>query len=66
MIRKTTVLALIIAVTAIGLLTSTVSFSNAANAQEVSVPNWIQNIAGFWSSGDVSDGEFVNAMTFLL
>ena len=63
---KTTVLALIIAVTAIGLLTSTVSFSNAANAQEVSVPNWIQNIAGFWPSGDVSDGEFVNAMTFLV
>jgi len=63
---KTTIFAIILTSATIGLLASTVSFSNAANAQEVSVPNWIQNIAGFWSSGDVSDGEFVNAMTFLV
>jgi len=51
----------------IGLLASTVSVSNAANAQStVTVPSWIQNVAGFWSSGEVSDGEFVNAMTFLV
>ena len=67
MTRKTTILALVMAVATIGLLTSTISFSNAVNAQStVTVPSWIQNVAGFWSSGDVSDGEFVNAMTFLV
>ena len=67
MIRKTTILAMIVTVAVIGLLTSTVSFSNAANdSSTASVPSWIQNVAGFWSNGDVSDGEFVNAMTFLV
>ena len=64
---KTTIFAMILTAAIIGLLASTVSFSNAANAQStVTVPSWIQNVAGFWSSGDVSDGEFVNAMTFLV
>ena len=67
MTKKTSVFALIIAVAAIGLLTSSASVSNEANGQStVTVPSWIQQVAGFWSSGDVSDGEFVNAMTFLV
>lgn len=36
------------------------------NAQEEALPIWIQNVAGFWSNGDVSDTEFVNAMEFLV
>jgi len=36
------------------------------NAQEEALPTWIQNVAGFWSNGDVSDSEFVNAMEFLV
>lgn len=42
---------------------SSVSFSSA---EEGIVPEWIQNIASFWSSGQVSDQEFVNAMEFLV
>lgn len=64
---KTTIFAMIFAAVTIGLLVSTISVSNIANAQStVNVPSWIQNVAGFWSSGDVSDDEFVNAMTFLV
>jgi len=36
------------------------------NAQEEALPAWIQNVAGFWSNGDVSDSEFVSAMEFLV
>jgi hypothetical protein len=64
---KTSVFTLIVAITAIGLLTSAALVSNEVNGQsKVSVPTWIQNVAGFWSNGDVSDDEFVNAMTFLV
>ena len=40
------------------------SFSNAT--EEEIIPKWIQNVASFWSNGDVSDQEFVNAMEFLV
>ncbi len=64
---KTTIFAMILAAVTIGLLASTVLVSNNANAQSgVTVPSWIQNVAGFWSNGDVSDQEFVNAMEFLV
>lgn len=64
---KTTIFAMMLAAATIGLLASTALVSNAASAQStVTVPSWIQNVAGFWSSGDVSDDEFVNAMTFLV
>ena len=37
-----------------------------SNAEEENIPDWIQNVASFWSNGDVSDIEFVNAMEFLV
>jgi len=40
------------------------SFSNAA--EEDIVPTWIQNVAGYWSDGAVSDQEFVGAIEFLV
>ena len=43
-----------------------VSSFTFSNAEEEIVPDWIQNIASFWSNGDVSDQEFVNAMEFLV
>ena len=35
-------------------------------AQESSVPDWIKNTAGFWASDEISDTEFVNAISFLI
>lgn len=32
----------------------------------VEVPSWIQTTAGFWVDGFSSDGEFVNAIEFLI
>ena len=63
---KTSGLALIIAVTTIGLLSSTVSFSNAANVQEENVPNWFKSVAGFWSEDEISSQEFLDGVEFLI
>lgn len=41
------------------------SFSFSSAEEEI-VPSWIQNVASFWSNGDISDQEFVNAMEFLV
>lgn len=48
MTRKTTILALAISVATFGLLSSTVSFSNSADAQRENIPEWIQSVALFW------------------
>jgi len=63
---KTSVFTLIVTIAAIGLLTSSGLVSNEVNGQSTTVPTWIQNVANFWSNGEVSDDEFVNAMTFLV
>jgi hypothetical protein len=67
MTKKTTLLTATIIFAIIGLITSTFSYSNASTEPSTFyVPSWVQNVAGFWSNGDVSDDEFVNAMTFLV
>ncbi len=35
-------------------------------AQDASVPSWIKNTAKFWSTGDISDTEFLNAIKYLV
>ena len=63
--KKTSILALVITAATVGLLINTISISNVANAQEGTIPEWIQNIALFWGQGDISESEFVNALEFL-
>lgn len=62
-IKPTKILALTL-IAGIFAFVGSFSFSNAADEQVV--PSWIQNVAGFWSNGDVSDQEFVSAMEFLV
>ena len=35
-------------------------------AQEGEVPGWIKQVAGFWSDGQISDDEFLQAIKFLI
>ena len=37
-----------------------------AAAQEGAVPGWIKHVAGFWSDGHISDGEFLEAIKYLV
>ena len=37
-----------------------------ASAQSEGIPGWIKNVAGFWAEGQTSDGDFVNALEYLI
>jgi phosphonate transport system substrate-binding protein len=37
-----------------------------ASSQTGSIPDWIKNTASFWATGQISDGEFINAIEFLI
>jgi len=37
-----------------------------ATAEAGSIPNWIKNVAGFWSDDQISDSEFLDAIQFLV
>ena len=36
------------------------------NAESEIVPSWIKNTAGFWANDQISDGEFLNAIEYLI
>ena len=38
----------------------------SVSAQTGEIPTWIKNTASFWANGQISDGEFINAMQFLI
>ena len=63
--KKTSILVIVIVAGTVGLLINNISISNVANAQEGTIPEWIQNIALFWGEGQISESEFVNALEFL-
>jgi len=59
---KTAIPLVLIAITLIG----AISLPTNVVAEVGSIPSWIKNVANFWSSDQVSDEEFVNALEFLI
>ncbi|MDH3610830.1 MAG: thermonuclease family protein [Nitrosopumilus sp.] len=43
-----------------------VGITSSAYSQESFLPEWIKTIAGFWSSNQISDEEFVGALQYLV
>ena len=39
---------------------------NTATAQEVRVPEWIKNNAGWWATGQIDDNTFVSGIQYLI
>jgi len=37
-----------------------------SSAQDAQIPNWIKNVAGWWASGIISEGEFVTGIEYLI
>ncbi len=64
--QKTAILAItttvVLFVTSIGFLSAMQNVS----AESDIIPNWIRNTAKWWSENQVSDGDFINAMEFLI
>lgn len=42
------------------------SFIAPANVFAESVPDWVKNISGWWSQGNISEAEFMNAIKYLV
>jgi len=38
----------------------------SAQTDTIQIPDWIKGVANFWSLDEISDGEFVNALEFLI
>ena len=37
-----------------------------SSAQDAQIPSWIQNVAGWWASGDISETEFLTGIEYLI
>ena len=37
-----------------------------SSAQDVQIPDWIKNVAGWWASGVISENEFVTGIEYLI
>ena len=37
-----------------------------SSAQDAQIPSWIQNVAGWWASGDISENEFLTGIEYLI
>lgn len=50
------------------ILFSTVGITawTSATAQEVLIPNWVRDTALWWGEGKISDGDFINAIQYLM
>lgn len=56
----------LIALLFVGAVIGTSTISQTAFAQSQSIPSWIKDVAGFWADGQTSDGDFVNALEYLI
>ncbi|HXV65912.1 MAG TPA: phosphate/phosphite/phosphonate ABC transporter substrate-binding protein [Nitrosopumilaceae archaeon] len=50
----------------LGLIFGMMVLPIVVSAQSDEIPSWVKNSAGWWSDGSISDGEFINAIEFLI
>jgi plastocyanin len=43
-----------------------VSFSVTVNSPQISIPNWVKNVAEFWCSDKIEDGSFIEGIQYLI
>ena len=49
-----------------GIFLISMVFIDNASAQEVAMPDWIKNNAGWWADGLIDDGSFVSGIQWLI
>ena len=42
------------------------AWSSTTFAEEVFLPNWVRDTALWWGEGKISDGDFINALQYLM
>ncbi len=64
--QKRAILAITIATVLFTTLIGFLSVLQNVSAESDTIPNWIKNTAKWWSENQVTDGDFINAMEFLI
>ena len=49
-----------------GIFLVSMMFVPSISAQEVAIPDWIKNNAGWWADGLIDDGSFVSGIQWLI
>lgn len=50
----------------VGIMAVSLTSSIQSSAQNYNIPNWIKNNAKWWSDGQISDGDFVKGIEYLI
>lgn len=56
----------ILVIIATGMIVGITTIPLVVSAQTESIPSWIKGVAGFWADDQISDGEFVDALEYLI
>ena len=57
---------LIIPILFFSLMGSSIHIPNSSAQEDVQIPDWIKNVAGWWAKGDISENEFLNGIEYLI
>ena len=49
-----------------GIFLVSMMFVPSISAQEVAIPDWIKNNAGWWADGQIDDSAFVSGIQYLI
>ncbi|SVD99346.1 uncharacterized protein METZ01_LOCUS452200, partial [marine metagenome] len=45
---------------------SSILIPNSSAQEDIQIPDWIKNVAGWWANGDISENEFLSGIEFLI
>jgi plastocyanin len=54
------------AMDSVGNRATPISFTVTINLNEIIIPSWVKNNAGWWASDNISESEFLNAIEYLI
>lgn len=60
--KKTATLSAVI----VAIIVTSLTVSLQASGQNYSIPNWIKNNARWWADGQISDGDFISGIQYLI
>ena len=56
----------IVLITLFSIIGSSILIPNSSAQEETQIPNWIKNVAGWWSNNEISEKEFLTGIEYLI
>ena len=57
---------LIVPILFFSLMGSSIHIPNSSAQEDIQIPDWIKNVAGWWANGDISENEFLKGIEYLI